>query len=195
MKYRLRDLQIRRRRRKREAALVLADVLPVLLHISSRHRAALRRLPSRGRLTLNQITRTLFPVYWTVSRCRRNSVMWLLRPALLRRNRTVDASSSDYLIVLRASLKRVDPKQCSKWAAALDLADYYRVRPLDLRGFLTAAGGIEGAARLRAAIWKQSGGAWRPGAPPTWKRALGRTNSPKPSDRKIEQWRPPRSHD
>ena len=90
---------------------MLADVLPVLLHISSRHRAALRRLPSGGRLTLNQITRILFPVYWTVARCRRNSVMWLLRPALLKRNRSVDASSSDYLIVLRAGLKKVDPKQ------------------------------------------------------------------------------------
>lgn len=169
---------------------MLADVLPVLLHISRRHAGASRRLPPGGRLNLKQITRILFAVYWTICRCRRKSVMWLLRPGLLKRNRTIDANSSDYLIVLRASLKKADPKQCSKWAAALDLADYHRVSPLDLHEFLTEAGGIEGAARRRAAIWKAKGGAWQPDRPPTWRRALGMSNTPRPSDRHVDPWRP-----
>jgi hypothetical protein len=50
-------------------------------------------------------------------------------------------------------LPHLGAKKCSKWAAALDAADYHEIDPDDLAGFLDEMGGVEGAAKERARLW------------------------------------------
>jgi hypothetical protein len=73
----------------------------------------------------------------------------------------IDWRSGHFLILLRAAFPELDAKKCSKWAAALDAADYYQVVPNRLGAFLDKVGGVEGAARRRASLWRTvEDGAW-----------------------------------
>ncbi len=73
----------------------------------------------------------------------------------------IDWRSGHFLILLRAAFPELDAKKCSKWAAALDAADYYEVTPKRLGAFLERVGGVEGAARRRASLWRTvEDGAW-----------------------------------
>jgi hypothetical protein len=86
---------------------------------------------------------------WRRNSCASEACRSLIAGAPTRIERT----STQYLILLRATLPAIDSRKCSKWAAALDAADYYEVSPGELVDFLGRLGGIEGAARERARLW------------------------------------------
>jgi hypothetical protein len=127
--------------------------LPALDRTRTRFAVLSKARTSRGHFSLEKIVRLLKPTYQAVRRWRSTGDIGRITRILREDNPTIDFRSTDYLILLRASLPDVDVKQCSKWAAALDTADYHRVRLSRLEEFWRDLGGIEGAARERARLW------------------------------------------
>lgn len=191
MEHELSTRELRRRQYEQARAIALIEAKPILRKMRKRYAAALQQLPTGGRMRLPEIIRFLGVAYRAIKRWRSKSMMSAVRGALLAERGELDRRSSDYLIVLRTALGHADLKQCSKWAAALDMADYERVRPRDLVRYLEEMGGIEGAAARRAAINKKlsHGVRFRPVARAR-KRALGLSNSPRPSDPFVRPWQP-----
>ena len=66
----------------------------------------------------------------------------------------IGRSSSFFLLLLRASIPGLEPKRASKWAAALESADYHQISRKRLIRYLEKNGGIEGAAGERARLQK-----------------------------------------
>jgi hypothetical protein len=60
---------------------------------------------------------------------------------------SISPDSGPYLTLLRAALPRLDPKQASKWAAALEYVNHRRLSVESLKWLLERNGGIEGAAK------------------------------------------------
>jgi hypothetical protein len=68
----------------------------------------------------------------------------------------VSRRSSLFLLLIRCSLPRLEIKRASKWAAALEYADRQEVKSKRLPGFLWRVGGVEGAARAKAMLGRES---------------------------------------
>jgi hypothetical protein len=66
------------------------------------------------------------------------------------------ARSSLFLLLIRCSLRCLEIRRASKWAAALEFADRQDVHSRRLSGFLHNNGGIEGAARARAEFGRET---------------------------------------
>lgn len=130
--------------------------------ISRAYSRASRRAGASGRLPKTAAHELLVVVYRYVAAWRADKtiggIMRQLRhdcPSIIER------ASTQYLTLLRAALPALDAKKCSKWAAALDAADYHEIAPADLSEFLDEMGGIEGAAKERARLWATvEGGFW-----------------------------------
>jgi hypothetical protein len=58
--------------------------------------------------------------------------------------------------LIRCSLLRLDIRRASKWAAALEFADRQDVHSRRLAVFLHKNGGIEGAARAKAKLRRET---------------------------------------
>ena len=166
-----------------------------LRRIARRYSKATAHVLPGGRLSVSHLIPTLKVAYRATIKWRQVDVVDRAIRTIRSRDPTIDFRSTDILVILRGALTGVDLKRVSKWAAALDAADFHNVPTSELAEFLEDKGGIEGAARTRAKLWAtKRDGEWAKRSPlrrklpePPFHVPKGRVVSSLP--RQVRRWR------